>query len=395
MRTFHYRGYSADGSVRQGYVEAEGAKPALRSLAAEGVFVERLGPVQVRAGLTAARRSMLYRELAALLTAGLPLERALSLLIGAGGSGHDAAAALAPVRDAVREGQPLAAALAASDPRMASFERAAVTAAERTATLPTMLLRVAEFIESRSAVIERLRSAAIYPSFVLALGLGVAILMLGVLVPKAQAALAAGGVVLPAASLAVVSVARGVAWTAGALVALTLVAVVAVSALCRRDEAWRVRMDRWRLRLPWAGRVAGKLAAARFASTLAVLARAGVPLVDGIALAGEATGNRWLAAWVGREAERVRHGHALSEAIASITPMAGSLAEWVRVGEAGGCLDTMLDVAAQRAQSSWERSVSRVLALFEPVVLVCVGVFVLAVALAVLLPVTALTRSIG
>jgi general secretion pathway protein F len=278
---------------------------------------------------------------------------------------------------------------------MAAFERAAIAAAERTATLPAMLLRVAEFLEARSSALERLRAAAAYPSFVLLLGIGVAVLMLGVLVPKAQAALAAGGVALPPARLAVVRTARLVAWGAAACVVLALATAVAVSTLCRRDEAWRMRAHRMRLRLPWAGRTTAQLAAARFASTLAVLSRAGVPLVDGIALAGEATGNRWLADRVGEAAGRVRQGQAPSVALESVSELAPHLVEWLRVGEAGGCLDAMLDVAAQRAQAAWDRSVARVLALFEPVVLVCVGAFVLAVALAILLPGTALTRGIG
>jgi type II secretory pathway component PulF len=120
-----------------------------------------------------------------------------------------------------------------------------------------------------------------------------------------------------------------------------------------------------------------------------------VPLVDGIALAGEAKGNRWLADRVGEAAGRVRQGQAPSVALESVSELAPHLVEWLRVGEAGGCLDAMLDVPALRAQAAWDRSVARVLALFEPVVLVCVGAFVLAVALAILLPVTALTRGIG
>jgi general secretion pathway protein F len=220
----------------------------------------------------------------------------------------------------------------------------------------------------------------------------VAVLLLGVLVPRAQAALAAGGIALPSASLAVVRVARGVAWgAAGLLLALTAGAA-ALSRLCRVDDAWQVRADRLRLTLPGAGRIAARLAAARFASTLAVLAGAGVPLVEALPLAGAATGNRWLERRVAQETERVRHGLALEAAIRAIPPLAGPLAEWIRVGEAGGCLDRMLEAAARREQAEWERAMTRLLALFEPAVLVAVGLFVLAVALAVLLPVTALTR---
>lgn len=396
MRTFQYHGYGADGSARNGQVEADGRKLALRELAARGIFVESLEAVRPGRGLDVVRRAALYREVSALLGAGLPLERALQLLMGAEGAADPAlAATLAPVRDAVRDGQSVAAALGSVDARMEAYERAALEAAERTATLPAMLERIAEFLDSRRAVVDRLRSAAIYPVFVLALGLGVAVLMLGVLVPKAQAALRAGGVVLPQVSLTVVALARGVVWGAVALLALGGGGMVAVSGLCRRDPAWKARVDRWRLSVPVLGPILRKLAAARFASTLSVLTRSGVPWVEGLALAGSATGNRWLAERFAAEAGQVRHGRSLGEAVAAVEPLAGALTEWVRVGEAGGCLDTMLDAAARREQAGWERAMTRMLALFEPAVLLLVGVFVLAVALAVLLPVTALTRAIG
>ncbi len=396
MRTFSFRGYTSRGERREGHIEADGRKPALRLLAAQGVFVEQLEPLQGGKALSTARRAILYRELAALLNAGLPLERALQLLMGPTAEAPSPLwHVLAPVRDAVRDGLPVAAALALVDSGRAAYEQAVIEAAERTATLPAMLERLADALDARRAAQERLRSAALYPAFVLTLGVAVAVLLLGVLVPRAQAALAAGGIALPSASLAVVRVARGVAWSAAGLLLALTAGTAALARLCRLDDGWRVRVDRLRLALPGAGRIAAQLAASRFAATLAVLAGAGVPLVDALPLAGAATGNRWLAQRVAGETERVRHGLSLEAAIRAIPPLALPLAEWIRVGEAGGCLDRMLETAARREQAEWERSTARLLTLFEPAVLVAVGLFVLAVALAVLLPVTAMTRGIS
>jgi len=395
MATFRYRGYSAEGTRRQGYIEAESAKLALRALAAEGVFAEQVTPVSSRGEkLRKSRRAALYRELAALLEAGLTLEHALSLLIGEGAN-RDTASILMPVRDALREGQSLAAALKAADSGMADFETAAIAAAERTASLPRMFMQLAEHLETSDEALERLRSAAIYPTFVLLLGIGVAVLLLGVLVPRAQAALAAGGMTLPAASLLVVRGARLAALLGAAAVLLLGATGVAVSALCQRDPERRRGLHRRLLQLPGIGRLVARLAAARFASTLAVLSKADVPLVDGLVLAGQATGNLYLKERVAEAAEEVRQGEAPSQAVERVKAISPWLTEWMRVGEAGGCLDAMLLVAAQRAQSGWEKAMSRLLTLFEPLVLVCVGLFVLAVALAVLLPVTSLTRAIG
>lgn len=396
MRTFHYRGYTAAGAASEGQTEAESAKAALRQLTARGVFVERLQPASSRRTLTSARRSALYRELAALLAAGLPLERALELLQGADDTHASAdSGVIATVRDAIRDGASLGEALAGAAPRLGGYERAALLSAERTGSLPPLLVRIAEHLETRAAAREHLRSAAFYPLFVLTLGFGVAFLMLGVLVPRAQVALSAAGVALPPGSLLVVRLARAVAWTGGTGLLGTLLAGGLLRGARRRDVAWQARSDRWRLSLPLLGPAERALAAERFASTMGVLLSAGVPVVDTMGLAGAATDNRWIADQVDAATERVRHGLDLSQALAPIGPLAPWLLEWVRVGEAGGCLDAMLEVAARRAREAWERTTRRWLALFEPLVLTCVGVFVLAVALAVLLPVLSLTRAIG
>ena len=398
MATFRYKGYAADGTARNGLVEAESARLAITGLARDGVFAESVERVALSdAGLPPARRAVFYRGLSALLEAGLPLDRALSMIMGedaAMGRADGVASALAPVRDAVCEGRSFAAAMAeAGGAGMASYEGAMLEAAEGTGSLAPALARIAGFMEARLAMAERLRAAAAYPCFVLFLGVAVAFLMLGVLVPSAQKSLASAGLGLPPTSVAIVAAARWAAWIGSALVATAAVAAVAVSARCRSSAAMRERVARaaiaWRpLRSPLRA-----LAAHRFSTTLSSLLRAGVPLVDALPLAGDATGNAWLARSVAAQADEVRHGKSISAAVSDVPELAPWLAEWTRVGEAGGCLDAMLDVAAARSGAAWNRACERAMALFGPAVLVAVGVFVLIVALAVLLPVTSMTLS--
>lgn len=396
MRTFRYDGLEANGTRRTGLLEAENAKDARRRLAGQGVFAERVEPLSggTSGGMPPARRAVFYRGLATLLRAGLPLDRALSLLMGEEESAG-ADAALAPIRDAVCEGRSFAAAVAESEPRLAGYERAMLEAAERTGSLPEMLGRTADFLDSRRAMAEKLRSAAAYPCFVLGLGVLVAVLMLGVLVPMAQRSLATAGIALPRASVAIVAGARLFAGVAGGALLLGAAAVAAVSLRCRTSPGMRERVGRLLLRLPMAGRPLRFLMAQRFAETLSALIRAGVPLVEGFGLAGAATGNAWVAREAAEQAEEIRNGSRVSAGVAGIPELAGALREWVRVGEAAGCLDAMLDVAAARAESVWNRFCERTFALIGPVILVCVGVFVLAVALAVLLPVTLMTLHMG
>ena len=387
MATYEYSGYQADGAPRRGRIEAEGAKQALRRLAETGVFAESVRPLRASAPLDAARRAALYRELGALLGAGLPMDRALALMMES--EDADISLALAAAMAGVREGRWLADSLAAACPGMLGHERAALAAAEHSAALPAMLPRVAEILEARELVRDRVRSALVYPAFVLALGVLVAAVMLGVVVPKTGAMLAESGLELPAASRLAVAGAKAFAAGTAALAAGLAVAL----GLARRAAA-RSAARSPMLRLPFM-RAALALAGMRFASTLSVLTASGLPVVEALPIAGAATGRPWLRRCVEEQAEAVRNGRSLSTAIAALPGVGRELGEWVRVGEAGGCLGPMLDVAAGRMQREWERTLARRLALLEPAILALVGLFVLVLALALILPVMGMTRSLG
>lgn len=392
MATYEYSGYQADGAPRRGRIEAEGAKQALRRLAETGVFAESVRPLRASAPLDAARRAALYRELGALLGAGLPMDRALALMMES--EDADISLALAAAMAGVREGRWLADSLAAACPGMLGHERAALAAAEHSAALPAMLPRMAEILEARELVRDRVRSALVYPAFVLALGVLVAAVMLGVVVPKTGAMLAESGLELPAASRLAVAGAKAFAAGTAALAAGLAVALGLARRAAARSAARAVAIDRAMLRLPFM-RAALALAGMRFASTLSVLTASGLPVVEALPIAGAATGRPWLRRCVEEQAEAVRNGRSLSTAIAALPGVGRELGEWVRVGEAGGCLGPMLDVAAGRMQREWERTLARRLALLEPAILALVGLFVLVLALALILPVMGMTRSLG
>ena len=123
--------------------------------------------------------------------------------------------------------------------------------------------------------------------------------------------------------------------------------------------------------------------------------RGGVPLTDALELSGRATGSALVAAATAEQAEAVRHGRSLADAVRRVPGLAGMLSAWVEAGEVSGDLAGMLEVAAERARRVWERRLTRSVALVEPVLLVLLGLLVLVIALAVLLPVLALNRGIG
>lgn len=396
MRTFSYRGYDAEGRPQRGLIEAETPKQARAALAEAGTLAEVVEPVGQRGKpVGSARRCSVYRELGALLDAGMPVDRALGLLIETEEL-RGAHAFLAGVRDRIREGAALAEALQAECPGASVFELSALRAGERAGALGDVLNELAEVEEERLAVTERLRSALIYPGFVAILGLLIAGGMLGFLVPRAAAVLVETQGELPGLTRAMAGVGR---WALRG--GLLLLASLGVGGwlLWRRalnDPRQRAQWEQRGRRLPFIGRSLGLLWSFRFAKTLAMLIRAGVPLVEGVGLAGRATGAAWVAQLAEVAAEGVQQGQALSAALRPMcVAVSPALAEWSRVGESSGKLPQMLEHAAQRCRASWETALTRVMALVEPFLIVLIGGFVLIVALSVLLPVLSMTRQIG
>ena len=392
MATYEYSGYKTDGTVCRGRIESGASKQAIRQLASTGVFVESIRTLRISAKLHSSQRSSLYRELGALLGAGLPLDRAMALMMESDDAGLSSVLSLVMAK--IREGHGLSDSLGEVCHGMNRYESAALASAERSATLPTMLSRMADLLDTQDGVKDKMRSALVYPSFVLCLGLLVGGILLGVVVPKTSAMLAASGMELPRASALIVTFSKVLAALGMFLLIVSGFAVAFAKKRARKDGDFAVRLDRFILKLPFM-RPARILAGILFSSILSVLTESGMPIVSALPIAGAGTSHVWLEKCIADQTEKVRNGTSLSQAVGGLPMLGHELGEWVRVGEAGGCMSAMLDVASARLQREWDRSLTRRLALLEPAMLTLVGVFVLVVALALILPVIGMTKSLG
>ena len=133
----------------------------------------------------------------------------------------------------------------------------------------------------------------------------------------------------------------------------------------------------------------------RFARTLAMVLRGGVSVIDGLVLAGRATGSPWVEELAEAEARAVRHGGRRSDSVGRIPPLAGSLPGWIRAGEASGGLPRLMESAGDRCQAHWQRFAGRCLGILEPALILVIGAFVLLIASAILLPIVTLSRALG
>jgi general secretion pathway protein F len=394
MKTFEYKGFDAQGRSCKGLVEAMSAKKAREKLIHDGILAERVAPTGKRMRFPPDRRAMLYRELSALLAAGMPLVRALDNLIQSPEMG-DSRVLLAGVRDNVKEGVSLAQALSDASDSVSAFERAIIEAAERTATVEKMLERLAAFIEEQEKVRDRVQGALIYPSIVLTVGICVAILMLGLLLPRTSEILSGNKIQLPMLTVFMIGFGRFMMrW--GLLVVLAVAGLVVY--LRRKyvnDEDYRRQWDQRLFTIPVIGRGYTILANLLFSRTLAILLHGGVSLIEGLILAGRATGSLWIAHLTETEAESVRHGSSLSDAVRRIAPLSASLPGWIQTGEASGELERLLNSAGDRYQNQWDRFINRCLSFLEPILILVIGGFVLLVTISVLLPVLSLSKTVG
>ncbi len=401
MTTFEYKGYDASGRVQNGLIEAADLKDARKRLAARGLLPEILQAAGGTATRRAARaaafsaeiRTMFYRELAALLGSGVALVPALDVILQAPEL-DQARTRLAAVRDAVREGRSLSAAMAAASAQVTPFEQAVMEVGERTGGMNEALGRLASFLEEQDKLREKLMTALLYPCVVVSLAIVIGGLVLVFMLPMVQRLFMETNMKLP--MLTTVMLAGGRAF---GLVLLLFAGAAAggVAWLRRRlraDEALRIRVDRRLFSIPLVGGGWRNLASLRFVRVLGLLLERGVGLIEGVPMAGRASGSAWLADCARRETEAMGQGKPLVEVIRGIRPLHPSLAAWVQAGEAGGNLTGLLDNAAQRFQQSWDRLASRGMLLLEIGMTLVVGLFVTLIALAVLLPVLQMNKGI-
>lgn len=372
-------------------------KEARERLAARGVLAEELTTASARAQAGRRRfgtdtRAALYRELGALMRAGVPAVGALDLLLEAHPE-PGVGTVLAGLRDRIREGESFAQALPEVGREVSAFEVALLQTGQRTGQLGAMLDQMADYLEEQGRLREGILSAMLYPLLVVVLALVIGVIMVATILPRLAGLFAESGTSLPATTQLLI-------WFGDAgripLIVVFLIILAAVVGIIRRlrEPAHRIRWERRMRRIPVIRRGYQLVVSIRFTRTLVMLLRGGVPLVDGLPLAGEASGSSWLAAHMAEGNEAVRQGRSVPDVLAECPWIGAGLPAWYRAGEASGDLNGLLEQAARRFQDQWETLLQRFIRLIEPALILIVGVFVLLVALAILQPVLSLNQMV-
>ncbi len=402
MAAFHYEAVDARGRRRRGVAEAESARAVRDRLRGEGLFptaIDAAGEPTREAAhavqhlrLSRVLVSLATRQLATLVRSGMPLDQALAA-VGEQADDAQVKKVMASLRAQVQAGESLALALSRWPRSFGGLYRALVGVAADTGRLPEVLARLADYLEAREALRQRFTLALIYPALVTLIALAVITVLLTYVVPQVVSVYQQSRQTLPWLTRALIAVSaflRATGWLWGALA----VAGVVAFAVANRFDAFRARWHAMLLRLPVAGRLVVAIDTARFASTLAILVGSGAPLLAALDAAARVIWSVPVQRAALAAAALVREGVSLARSLREQRVFPPVLVHLVANGEASGQLAAMLERAAQEQEREAERRLTWFAALLQPALIVLMGVIVLVLVLAVMLPIVSMNQLI-
>ena len=402
MPAYAFEALDNQGQTRRGVLEADTARTARSQLRAQDLVPLKVEPVQrsQNTGMnTVIWESKVFsrtaltvwtRQLAGLVAAGLPLERALSALSDEAETPRqrDLVSAL---RTEVNAGAPFAKALAQHPREFSNIYVAVIGAGEQSGHLGLVLERLADDLQEQQNLRGKLLAAGLYPAIVCVVALAIVLFLLAFVVPQVAQVFGSNQQKLPVLTSFMLGLSELVQtfWLWGLLLmaALTLGARTAL-----KQPALRRSFDAAWLQLPVIGRLARGYNAARFASTLAMLATAGVPILKALQAAADTLSNTALRHDAQEALVLVREGAPLASALAQKERFPRLLVMFSRLGEQTGTLPTMLQRAAQQLSEEVQRRAMQLATILEPLLIVAMGGMVMLIVLAVMLPIIQLNQ---
>jgi len=404
MAAFEYLALDPQGRQQKGMLEADSPRQARQLLRdkqltplevkqARGREQKSSGTLGFAQGLGARDLAMLTRQLATLVQAALPIEEALRAA-AAQSTTPKIKSMLLAVRGRVLEGHSLAASLKEYPAAFPELYRATVAAGEHAGHLGLVLDQLADYTEQRQQSRQKIQLALLYPVILMVASLTIVCFLLGYVVPDVVKVFVNTGQELPVLTrglIATSSVVKSWGW----LMALLLIGGVLGIRYALRDEALQRRWDAMVLAIPLVGRLARATNTARFASTLAILSKSGVPLVEALSIAAAVIANLRIRDKVIIAAQTVREGSSLTRALEASEEFPPMMLHMIASGEKSGELDQMLARTARNQENDLAAQVALLVGLFEPFMLVFMGAVVLVIVLAILLPILSLNQLVG
>lgn len=401
MAAFEFVALDASGKRHKGVVEADSARQtrqilrerSLTPLQIEEAHGKRPGNAQQSSGgkkVGLRDISVITRQMATLIGAGLPVEQALQSLSKQSEKPR-VKTMLATVRAQVVEGRTLADSLNAFPRSFSELYRTSVHAGERTGHLDRVLEHLADFTENGYQFRQKILLAMLYPAILTVVSVLIILFLMVFIIPDIVKVFTGAGQTLPMLTRGLIFISEGLHDYGLGLLAVVIAGVLFTKQYLRSAKA-RAALDRRMLSWPVVGKFIYQYSASRFASTLGMLQESGVPLVQALDIAAAVLPNKFLRARVTEVSKQVREGVNLSRAMEQSGVFPPVLITMVGSGEASGTLGSMLTRAGGIQQRDLENRVAVLLGLFEPLVLLVMGGMVLILVLAIILPILNLNQ---
>lgn len=404
MPVYQYQGYRTDGGAATGIIDAENVKVARLKLRKEGVYptnVVEQGQPSARAQgtqrsdtgrptrkasvLSATDLSLLTRQFATLMVAGLPLVDALGVLVDQAQK-KPIKALLADIREQIRGGKALSGVLETYEKDFSPIYVHMVRAGEASGALDQILFRLAEFLEKQQALRNKVTNAMLYPVIMLVIGTIILFFLITFVVPKITQVFAQQKQALPWPTVALMSVSEFMADYWMVLAGLVIGGLYLIQRFIRTGRG-RMIADRMTLTLPLIGEVARMVSISRLTSTLATMLASGVQLLDALDVSKRVMNNRVLEETVEIARQNIREGETIADPLKRSGEFPALVTHMIAVGEKSGEMEEMLRRVSQIYDSEVERVIARLTSLMEPIMILVMGAIVLFIVVAILLPI--------
>lgn len=401
MATFLYKALTQDGREVSGSLEQPGEQAVLHYLESQGFIPLDIRQQQAgdssRLPVIATRKFRKFsiidftNALAMLLRAGMPVDRSLSSLIAAS-SDKNSRLLLEQLQREIREGSTLSGALARFENLFGGLYLSLVQAGEVSGNLDTAMSRLSEYLEAQSALRERVVNAMIYPIILLIVTFLSIIILMVVVLPKFKQLFEDMGGQLPAVTKAFLGISDFLQ-THGSMLAFAILCLVPIAYYLKGHESYCRIIDRLALHLPWIGNLLRKIQIARYAETLAMMMKCGIPIQKSLETSLQVVSNSSIRESLRAATERLKEGASFSATIGAHFPILSQ--QMVVIGEQAGDLDNTLSNIAQVSQHQVNRDILRAVGIFEPLIIVTLGIIVAAVIGSIMVAVLAMNDLIS
>ncbi|PYT32388.1 MAG: hypothetical protein DMG57_01975 [Acidobacteria bacterium] len=399
MATYFFRAVASDGKLRTGSLTAETDKTVARELRKQGLTPIYVGIQQKKsfelkmpAFALGHKRDVLFftQELSTLLNAGVPVDRAMSITADLTDRPQFRFLILDLLR-MIKGGKSLADSLAAHPEYFSELFVNMVRAGEASGNLASVFERLSEFERSRDELRNYIISSMIYPALLVLVGLGSILVLLNFVVPRFAAVFSESRMKIPVPTMLMLEASKIVQaywWMAAA----ALLATIAILRGYTRTAQGRLWWDTLRLKIPLLGDALRKAETARFARSMATLVANTVPLVQSIGIAAAVLNNKKISNALGEVAQGVKRGEGIAGPIRRAAVFPPLAAHLLTVGEETGRLDQMFARMADIYEADTRAAIKRFTALFEPLVILVMGVMVGALILSIMLAITSINE---